>query len=126
MFTYVQRTGNLYHNGQLIGQGYSGYPPHKNNPDSEQIHNFGPIPRGLYTIGIPHDSPHVGPYAMSLMPEDGTNTYGRSDFLMHGDSISNPGLASHGCIIQNKGVRHVVGTSNDNQLKVVAEEKDLG
>src|ERR1035438_5538324 len=35
----------------------------------------------------------------ALTPESGTNTFGREGFLIHGDSVQNPGTASHGCII---------------------------
>ena len=48
---YRQGSGNLYHNGQLVANGYSGHGAAKNQPDLENQPFEGPIPRGRYTIG---------------------------------------------------------------------------
>lgn len=121
MHIYEIITGNLYHDGKdLIGKGYSGHPPHVNDPDAIQIHNEGPIPPGLYSITPPHDSQH-GPYTLGLAPHDQNEMFGRSGFLIHGDRIDAVGkqLASQGCIIMSRDVREAVWKSSDHILKVV-------
>jgi hypothetical protein len=77
------------------------------------------LPRGLYTIEPPHDSPQVGPYAMSLIPDPANEMFGRSDFLIHGDSIEHPGQASHGCIILPRSVREKIWQSDVHTIEVV-------
>ena len=124
MWCYVQRTGQLLHDGQLTGTGYSGHGDGKNNPDMQKVHDVGPIPCGDYSIGPPHDTTTHGPYVMALTAKPGTDTFGRSGFLMHGDSKENPGTASLGCIIQARPVREIVGNSGDPDLQVVAEQAD--
>jgi hypothetical protein len=119
-FTYEQATGNLLSpSGELAGKGYSGLEECKNNPTAQADKDRGPIPQGLYTICAPHDSPKVGPYAMCLYPSADTNTFGRSDFLIHGDSVEHPGLASHGCIILPRAVREAIWASGERTLEVV-------
>jgi len=49
---YKQSTGELYKDGALIAIGYSGVLTNKNNPDREQVRGMGPIPRGIWRIGI--------------------------------------------------------------------------
>src|SRR5258708_6996311 len=106
MWIYVQRTGNLYDkHGELTGTGYSGHDVGKNNPADQGTANLGPVPQGDYYIGGPFDSPTHGPYCLRLTPAPTTNTLGRSGFLMHGDSIKHPGMASEGCIIMPRPVR---------------------
>lgn len=117
-WTYSQTTGRLSHDGALIGIGYSGRDAGKNNPAAQTQEGVGPIPRGTYTIGAPFTHPHTGIYSMRLTAEGGTNTFGRSGFLMHGDSVDHPGQASDGCIVQNLTVRHQVWTSGDRTLVV--------
>jgi hypothetical protein len=56
-----------------------------------------------------------------LKPAASTNTFGRSGFLMHGDSTQSPGSASQGCIIMPRPVREQVWNSGDRDLKVVPE-----
>lgn len=120
-WVYEIITGNLYADGtDLVGKGYSGHPPHVNDPDAIQIHNEGPIPPGWYSIGSPEDTDH-GPYTLPLTPHDVNIMYGRSGFLMHGERVDAIGqqLASKGCIIQSRDVREKVWTSGDHILKVV-------
>ena len=62
-----------------------------------------------------------GPYVLTLTPAPTTNTFGRSGFLMHGDSIIAPGTASKGCIIMPHDAREQVWNSGDRDLEVVAE-----
>jgi hypothetical protein len=122
MFTYNQSTGRLMHNDLLMGTGYAGKGEGKNNPAMEAVSCVGPIPRGAYTIGPQFDSPTHGPIAAHLSPNSGTDTHGRSGFLMHGDSVQHPGAASEGCIIQQRSVRVAVQAfraTGDDQLAVV-------
>lgn len=122
MWTYAQKTGTLLQNGQSVGTGYSGFDNGKNNPALQAVADAGPIPQGSWIIvGPPFNSPDHGPFVLRLEPDTGTNTFGRSGFLMHGDSIEAPGCASRGCIIQPRTVREQVWQSGDTVLEVVAE-----
>jgi hypothetical protein len=121
MWTYAQKTGELLHNGQRLQTGYSGCDEGKNNPDMQAVHNLGPIPQGEWKIvGPPYNTTDHGPYVLRLEPVNGTNTFGRSGFLLHGDSNEHPGCASHGCIIMQRAAREKVWTSGDRALSVVA------
>lgn len=123
MWTYQQSTGKLWHDGTLIGVGYSGFGEGKNNPALQALPNIGPITRGLWTIGPLEHLDKPGPHGvctMRLDPMPGTVVYGRSLFLMHGDALEHPGAASHGCIVQALIVRCHVGASDDRALQVVA------
>jgi hypothetical protein len=119
MWTYNQSNGSLTRNDVPAGEGYSGFGEGKNNPALQTVHDVGPIPQGLYSIGPPHDTPTHGPHVMALTPAAGTNTFGRDGFLIHGDSIANPGTASHGCIILPRAIRDEIASSGDHQLQVV-------
>jgi hypothetical protein len=119
MWRYSQHTGNLTHDGHQVARGYSGRGVGKNNAGMQSQSDVGPIPRGQYRIEPPHRSRHVGPNAMDLTPQPGTNTYGRSDFLIHGDSIAHPGTASKGCIILGPAVRTAIWSSGDHMIEVV-------
>ncbi len=125
MWIYAQAAGELSRDDddRPVGFGYSGTGEGKNNPAMQQIHDVGPIPRGFWHIGDPECveviGPH-GPFVLPLTPADGTETFGRSGFLIHGDSIQHSGSASHGCIILNRHVREAMAASHDQLLKVVA------
>lgn len=126
MHTYEQSTGRWFHNGELLGTGYSGNGEGKNNPNKDAVHNIGPIPRGLYTIERPiHTSlapvggwPH-GPFVLPLTPDPENEMFGREGFLVHGDKINAPGTASEGCIIQSRPVREAIWATGDRDLEVV-------
>lgn len=121
-WTYAQKTGELQQDEQHVATGYSGAGEGKNNPDMQSVRNVGPIPEGDWTIvGPPVNTPEHGPYVLQLIPNDGTETFGRSGFLMHGDSKSAPGTASHGCVIMPRIVREQVWDSGDRDLQVMAE-----
>lgn len=114
---YQQSTGKLYHNGTFIRKGYSGKGIHKDKPASQAIQNYGPIPRGKWRIGGYTNS--KGPITITLTPLPGTNTFGRSAFRIHGESLSDPGNASQGCIILWKPTREMIINSSDNELEVI-------
>jgi hypothetical protein len=120
MWTYYQKNGRLLNaQRRLVGMGYSGHDEGKNNPAMQNLSRVGPIPCGTYTIGAPFDSESHGPYCLPLTPDTDNEMFGRSGFLMHGDSIVHPGMASLGCIIQLHAVRETVWKSGDHRLKVV-------
>ena len=108
MITWSQSNGVLKgEDGSTWGVGFSGHGNGVNNPAYQKVANVGPIPRGLWSIGKPENSPHTGPFSLPLTPKAGIETFGRSDFLIHGDAITEPGAkaASHGCIILARSVR---------------------
>ena len=126
MWTYEQVTGALRDNdGEVADQGYSGAGDGKNDPDKQDEHEIGPIPQGTYTIGQPEfvntPGPH-GPFVLPLTPDPGDEMFGRSGFLMHGDSKEHPGAASKGCIIMKRTTREQVWNSGDHRLQVVSGE----
>lgn len=116
---YSQKTGNLSYNDKIVGSGYAGCGNGVNNPEAQAIRDVGPIPRGLYSIGVAFTHPKAGPMTMRLTPMKGTDTFGRDGFLIHGDNTSMNRTASNGCIIQNRSVRATVAVSNDRTLEVV-------
>jgi hypothetical protein len=126
MWVYSQSRGTMSHGGKLVGTGYAGgnIPPHfdptaKNNPERQFDHMYGPLPRGVYTIGPAHTDPQLGPVAMRLSPDPRNLMHGRDGFFIHGDSLAHPGEASEGCIVMDVGVRNIIAASTDRYLQVV-------
>jgi hypothetical protein len=126
MWTFVQNTGELFHDGLREAQGYSGYnnpetgQQGKNNPDLQNIPEVGPIPVGKYTIGSPHDTLTHGPFVLPLQPDAGNQMFGRTGFLIHGDSVVEPGTASRGCVILSRAMRNDIALSGDKSLRVMS------
>lgn len=121
MYVYHQRSGQLFHGEALVATGYSGFGEHKNKPESQDRVGLGPIPQGVYWIGKEreHDTGH-GPVVLPLIPvTPGTETFGRSGFLIHGDSREAPGAASHGCIILAREVRENIADRHERLLVVL-------
>lgn len=117
MWIYQQSTGKLI--GTLHSwNGYAGHGPGKNNPDMQDMHCVGPLPRGFYTIGEPHDTETHGPCVLALTPDPGQELFGRSGFLVHGDSMGHPGEASQGCIVVPMVARIGLWHSGDRRLEV--------
>jgi hypothetical protein len=117
---YSQSSGQLSRNGVLVGTGYSGYGADKNQPNDESVKDLGPIPQGEYTIGPPealNGGPH-GPFVLPLTPKSTNQMFGRSGFLLHGDNIEFPGMASKGCMIMGRPIREEVAASGDADLTV--------
>lgn len=50
-------------------------------------------------MGDPIDHPDLGELAIPLTPDPANQMFGRSDFWCHGDSLTDPGNASKGCIV---------------------------
>ena len=123
-WTYSQKSGTLSQDDHKVAKGYSGAGQGKNNPAMQEVHNVGPIPQGDWTIsGPPADTKTHGPYVLKLRPASETETFGRSGFLIHGDSKEHPGTASQGCIVVSRAVREKVWTSGDKDLKVVENDR---
>lgn len=119
MWIYRQSTGELLRDGKFVAQGYSGHANGKNNPAAEQTPDVGPIPCGAWEIvGLTVERTAHGPYVLQLHPCNGTKTFGRSGFLMHGDNIQHPGEASLGCIVMPRWARVKVWESNDRSITV--------
>ena len=121
MWTWRQSDGALLDsNGTLVSNGYSGAGRGKNRTDYESVPDQGPIPRGEWTIvSLTVEETEHGPYVLRLAPSGQTNTFGRSGFLIHGDSLQHPGEASKGCIILPRPIRERIWQSGDRQLTVV-------
>jgi hypothetical protein len=130
MWIYVQRTGELWQDGQRLAIGYAGWDDGdgltetgegKNLPGAEAIRNVGPLPVGRYHICPAENHPRLGPGAMFLEPFPDNEMHGRGEFFMHLDSRLNPGAGSHGCIVLPPAALALVGVSLDRILEVVSE-----
>lgn len=120
MWTYEQSTGHLSQDGALISTGYSGASEGKNNPSMQAAIGVGPIPAGRWEMtGVEEGGP-TGPFTIVLAPCAGADTCGRDEFRIHGDSITDPGTASHGCIILPPTARRQMWNSGDHLLTVIA------
>jgi len=121
MWTHKQSTGELFAplTGEVVDIGYSGFEEGKNNPAMQHVRMVGPIPEGFYTIEEPRDTAEHGPYAMPLMPDETNEMFGRSGFLIHGDSVLHLGAASEGCPIHSHAARIRVWASGDHRLRVI-------
>jgi hypothetical protein len=124
---YSQSTGQVTHvdsagNSTNVGNGYAGHGEGVNNPAMQDVPSIGPIPQGTWTIQQQQNnrtgSGHNLPSSMRLTPANGTDTLGRSGFLIHGDNGRGNQSASEGCIILNRDVRNQIGNSGDNVLRV--------
>lgn len=118
---YEQFTGALIDpDGVQIATGYAGAGAGVDNPADQAVANVGPIPQGSYTIGNAFDHPVCGALSMRLLPMPGTDTFGRSGFLMHGDNRAANHTASEGCIVIEPGARAKVAASAVRVLVVGA------
>jgi lipoprotein-anchoring transpeptidase ErfK/SrfK len=127
VWVYEQRTGRLLRNDRLVAVGYSGKDAAKNDPAQQDKHGLGPIPQGVYIVGPEQETTEShGPVVLPLTPVAYTQTFGRSNFLIHGDAVNAPGSASHGCIILSRGVREEIASSVDRLLVVLSGEAPSG
>lgn len=123
MYKFSAKTGQFRienMNMTLLGTGYAGRDQGKNNPAYESVKGIGPLPAGrYYPEELFEHHPTVGAYAIRLRPDDATRaiiaSYGRNpdSFFLHGDAREHPGLASHGCIVQQLAVRQKVWAEKD-------------
>lgn len=116
---YRQDNGSMSHYGGIVGLGYSGIDDGLDNPAEQSVPNTGPIPVGVYDIGEAFSHPICGPVSMRLTPQEGTDTFGRGGFLIHGDNQAMNHTASHGCIILPRLIREAMAASEDKVLTVV-------
>ena len=117
---YEQSTGRMLRpNGTVLYTGYAGYDWGRNLPVLQAVPFMGPIPRGTYRMTEFLDSLRGrGSNVIRLMPEPGTDTFGRDGFLIHGDNATND--ASQGCIIVGgANNRRAIWDSADRILEVV-------
>jgi hypothetical protein len=117
---YSQSTGKLTSpTGSVVAIGYSGRGTGLNNPAAEMQEGVGPIPRGEWTIGgFFDDVGGKGPIVARLTPAAGTETFGRSGFMVHGDNAEANHTASEGCIILPRATREMLMASGDRALTV--------
>jgi hypothetical protein len=120
MWTWKQSTGEIFRDGNLVAQGYSGFGAGRNNTAMQDVPDVGPIPRGAYLFLFPRNTTTHGPYVLPLKADPANEMYGRSGFLCHGDSADHPGQASHGCVILPRPVRESIWASGDTALTVIA------
>ena len=121
-WTFEIPTGKYYDpQGNYISTGYAGHGVGVDNIADEDIPDEGPIPEGTYQMGPWFNDPEKGPIVCHLTPEPGVNDYGRSSFMVHGDSIKNPGQASLGCAVADHATRLAMSQSEDQILSVVRQ-----
>lgn len=120
-WVYDVRKKTFTHNGVYqFSARYAGAPGYKDNPDYECLINKGPLPRGKYRIvGTPFTHSRAGPYTLKLQPYRENDMCGRAGFLIHGDSIKDPGNASNGCIILAPDYRRKLFKSGDHEIVVI-------
>jgi len=116
-WVYVQATGILSHGGEPVGKGYAGHGQGLNNPKLQMVHNLGPIPKGVWEIGIWFDDHHLGVCVAALRPTD-QDTFGRGGFFIHGDNFKMNQTASDGCIILSRQLREAIKNSKETQIEV--------
>jgi hypothetical protein len=126
MWVFVQNSGNVlrdFGDGKysIQGHAYAGKGTGKNNPDFQTVKDVGPLPCGFYLIGEPIDHPHLGLFAMPLLPDPSNVMYDRGDFWWHGENAKHPGESSNGCVVSSPLLRHAVHDSKDNLLRVIKE-----
>lgn len=98
---YSQSTGQCFDpKGNLLMYGWSGQKAGLNNPQCQEIHGIGPIPRGVWKmVAYFANHPSMGLGVIQLIPDTGTQTFGRFGFFIHGLAIRNPLASSEGCIV---------------------------
>ncbi|ASO63163.1 tlde1 domain-containing protein [Salmonella enterica] len=115
---YDVATHTFTRNGEKYTADYAGATGYKNDSSQECVSGKGPLPRGTYTIGSPHNSAHTGKYTLNLTPSLSNSMCGRSAFRIHGASKKHPLDSSEGCIIAPLSVRKSIWASGDRELKV--------
>lgn len=120
---YSQSTGQLTHVDKQTGErtragtGQSGNGVGLYNPDMQNKPFVGPIPQGTYDIG--RATTTKGPLTLPLTPRQGTDTFVRDLFRIHGDNSCGCQSASKGCIILPRNIRERINNSGVRKLKVV-------
>lgn len=121
MWSFRQSSGELAHDGSVVGYGWSGWGDGINIPAMQNMRTLGPLPRGKWKIeGPPEDSDTHGKYILRLTPEPETPMFGRAGFLIHGRSAVKPFETSRGCLILERPIREQIWESGDRALLVTA------
>lgn len=115
---YDVATHTFTRNGEKHSAEYAGATGYKNDSSQECVKNKGPLPRGTYTIGAPHNSAHTGKYTLNLTPNMSNAMCERAAFRIHGVSRKHPLDSSEGCIIATLTVRKDIWASGDRELVV--------
>ena len=121
MWTFDVKAGAILSPTKFpLGAAYSGNGKGLNNPLMDGVPDVGPIPPGQWQIGEFFDDPGgKGPLVCHLTPAPGTDTLGRSGFMIHGDNQLMNHSASEGCIVAAHFIRQAIATSPDKILSVV-------
>ena len=118
---YSQSTGALTDAVKgVVAQGWAGCGEGKNNPEMQEVHSVGPLPRGLYDLG-PWEPFHegLGPLVCRLIQVEG-ETFGRDGFFIHGASMGHYGDESKGCLVLPRSQRELVQKMRVGHIRVVA------
>jgi hypothetical protein len=125
-FVFEQSTGKMFDpSGEFIGIGYAGGNCGKNpegvcNSALQASHSIGPLPQGLYSLGVAVEGSHLGAFAIPLIPDAKNEMFGRSAFYCHGDNSAANQSASEGCVVIAPSIRHMIYNSTCKQIRVVA------
>ena len=96
--------------GVFVAMCWAGCGIGKNNPSMQEVHDIGPLPRGLYRVG-PWEEMHpgLGPMVAHLEMVSG-ESFGRSGFYFHGpaNDPAKYGQESHGCVVVAHAGREIV------------------
>jgi hypothetical protein len=87
------------------GFGYSGAAGYLNDQMFQDYRFSGPLPAGTYTITEIYNDPRRGASTCVLTPAASNEMFGRSGFLIHGDTTPPSHSASDGCIVTPLWVR---------------------
>lgn len=123
VLVYSQSSGIMYiddheRNRIALARGYSGAGTSINDPDSEGFGGRGPIPRGVWKVGIAFTSERTGAYAIPLTPV-GHDAYHRTGFQIHGDNKHGDRSASSGCIVLPRHIRLAIINLRITVLEVI-------
>ena len=123
MLVFSQSNGSVTLDDAQIALGWAGNHDGKNNPEMQDAHGVGPLPRGFYTLdGWEEQHPHLGRMVCHLTPDPDNEMFGRDGFYIHGAS-SDPerhGQESMGCIVLEHVDREIVKNSGETRLQVTA------
>lgn len=120
VWTFDRAAGELTSPAGDVHPAYAGRPPYVGSVADDWRVGLGPLPAGRYTFGeVQADGGHMGPFVLPLLPDPANDMKGRSAFFLHGDSITQPGYASEGCIVTARQVREDVANGSDKELEVV-------
>ena len=121
MWTFDVKAGAILSPTKFpLGTAYSGNGKGLNNPLMDGVPDVGPIPPGQWQIGeFFDDIGGKGPQVCHLTPAPGTDTLGRSGFMIHGDNQLMNHSASEGCIIAARFIRDAIAHSGDKIIEVV-------